>query len=601
MVFSKDAHVWQRLSAAQREAQISRRAILRLVGGGIGFTAASALMAACGSAPDDGDDDDDDGDDAQNGSGDAESTTEPTSASTSTSEESSSTSEPTEATEEATSTASEEATSTEDEEQPIAGGTLIQAVSTAPIGFDPHTAEASSSMTFYEIVYDRLVEFTPEMEVVPALAESFEVVDDTTYRFSIRQGVTFHNGRELVADDVKYSIDRIMDPELGSPMRPFFSPVESLEVVDDATVVFHLSEPFAPLIGYLTEPSASIVPKEVVEEHGDLKRVMVGTGPFVFDKYETDQAGYFSKFEDHWRDGIPYVDKLELRIIPDERSRMAALEADEVSMARIYEPQNADTLEQDGFNVYRGLSAARALTIINCAREPFNDPKVRLALSYAIDRETFRETALFDEGAVTGFIPAADEAWALPVSEYKSFTQDIEKAKQLLAEAGYPDGFEATLSVSTAYSFDVTNAQVLQGQLQEVGIKINIQQLEWGNLLSTFTDTQDYDLLNIILVFAPDPDGYVYRDFLSDSPINFCGLADEELDKLLIKGRQTPDIEKRKEIYDEIQRKLADELAPYLTYYSYNQYLPAQTYVKGFKTIPSLSRVYIRETWLDKP
>lgn len=571
-----------------RSQRLNRRSVLRLAVGGVGLTATSALVAACGSEPDDEDDEESD-------------PTEPSDSADSAGESD----EATEDTGTAESTAADEATSASDEGEeaegePKPGGKLIEAVGTAPIGFDPHTSEAFSSMMFYEQVYDRMFEFATDLEVIPCLAESFEVVDETTYSFAIRQGVKFHNGREMTADDIKYSYDRIINPDTASPLRSFFSTVESVEVTDDYTVVFNLTEPFAPMIGYMAEPSAAIVAKEVVEENGDLKRVAVGTGPFVLENYETDQAGHFTKFEDHWREGIPRVDELELRIMPDERSRMAALQADEISMARVYEPQNADTLEEDGFQIYTGLCASRTLTVINCAKEPFNDPNVRLALSYAIDREAFRETALFETGAVTGVIPVVDEVWALPVSEYASFTPDIDKAKQLLSEAGYPDGFEATITVSTEYSFDVTNSQILQGQMEQIGVKLDIQQLEWGNLLNVWTDTQDFELLNIILTHDPDPDGYTYGDFFSASPTNYCGLADPALDELLIEGRTTPDMEARKEIYDEIQRKLADELVPYLTYYSYNQYLPAQKYVKGFEPIPSLSRVYLREAWLDQ-
>lgn len=560
----------------RKEGRISRRQFARLTGGGVGLAAISAFIAACGSEPTPPP--------QQGGSGGGQS------------------SGGSSATEAPSGTPDAGGGSTEESSGEVKrGGRLTFAIDTAPVGLDPHLATAFSSQMFYEQIYDTLFHFTPDLQVVPSLAESFDVIDEKTYEFKIRQGVKFQDGSPLTVEDVIFSYERMIDPEVKSTRGVWFNQIDGLEAKDDSTLVVYLKNPFAPLIGFMAMPGAAIVSKAFTEaNNNDLTAVAMGTGPFQLQEYITNQQGNFTRFADHWRGDVPLVDELVLQITTDEASRMAAIRAQQIDMTRLFDKTNADLLEGEGYQMYKGLCTSYTLTFINCRREPLNDPRVRQALSYAIDRQQFLDTAVFGDGEISGVIPAAEKNWALPVSEYASYKQDIEKAKQLLAEAGYPDGFNVTLTVSPQYQFDVSNAQVLQSQLRPLGINVEIQQVEWGNLLNTINQTRDFDLLNIIYTFQPDPDGYTYNFFHSQSLNNASGLADARVDELLDRGRAETDQAERKKIYDEVQKLLADELVPVLAYYCYYQYLPSQTYVKGYKAIPSLSRIYLRETWLDK-
>ncbi|MDI3339952.1 MAG: ABC transporter substrate-binding protein [Sphaerobacter sp.] len=572
MTQDRATYLLDQLVRLRNEGRISRRQFARLTGGGVGLAAISAFIAACGSQPSAPTP-------AGSGGGQASGGTSATPGGTS-------------------SGASPTAGTTE---QVKRGGRLTFALDTAPVGLDPHLTTAFSSQMFYEHIYDSLFQFTPDLQVVPALAESFEVIDEKTYEFKIRQGVKFHDGSPLTVEDVKFSFERMLDPNAKSTRSVWFSAIDGLEAKDESTLVVHLKQPFAPLVGFMAMPGAAIVSKSFTEKNNnDLTAVANGTGPFVFKEYITNQQGTLVKFADHWRENVPIVDELIIQITTDEASRMAALRAQQVDMTRLFDKTNADLLAGEGYQLYKGLCTSYTTTFINCRKPPFNDPRVRQALSYAIDRKQFLDTAAFGEGEIAGPIPPADRNWALPTSEYATYKQDVEKAKQLLAEAGYANGFTVRLTVSPQYQFDVTNAQVLQSQLKPLGINVEIQQVEWGNLLNTINKTRDFELLNIIYTHQPDPDGYTYNYFHSKSLSNHSGLEDARLDELLDRGRSETDPAERKKIYAEVQKLVADELVPVLFYYSYYQYLPAQTYVKGYKAIPSLSRIYLRETWLDK-
>lgn len=578
--------MFDRLVQLRNEGRITRRQFAKLTGGGVGVTAISAFLAACGAAPDD----------SEGGSRTSSrrdgSSAAPTAAAGSSGGDNATPD---------TGSGSSESSSSGGTGEIKRGGKLVFGLDTAPIGFDPHMATAFASQMFYEHMYESLFQFTPTLEVIPALATGFDIIDEQTYEFHIREGVKFQDGSLLTAEDVKFSYERMIDPDLKSTRAPWFSRIEGIEVTGPLTVVVHLSEPFSPLLGFMAMPGAAIVSKAFTEQHdNDLANVSNGTGPFQLTHYETNQFGSLPKFADHWRGEVPYVDEMEIRLMTDESSRVAALRAKEVDMTRLFEQQNADIIEREGYQLYKGLATSRTMTFINCRNAPFDDVRVRQALAYAIDRQAMIDTALLGEGEMSGPIPPVDVTWALTASDFETYQPNIEKARALLAEAGYPDGFNATLTVSPQYAFDVANAQVMQEQLRPLGINIEIQQVEWGNLLDTLNNTRNFELLNVIYTHQPDPDGYLYNYYHSESTNNHSGISDPRLDQLLADGRRVTDPAERKRIYDEAQRLVVDELVPSLSYYIYYQYLPAQEWVKGFKPIPTLSRIYMREIWLDK-
>ncbi len=561
-----------------RFGKTTRRGFLKLVGAGTGTVAFSGLLAACGDEPDVDDDDDeeepaapaDDSDDVAD---------------------------------EPVDDADDAADHEDDDEvadgEPQYGGTIRVGFDTSPEGFDPHAATNFASLNIFEHVYDTMFEFDGDLELVNSLCESFEVVDEVTYQFEIREDVLFHDGKELTAEDVKYSFERMIDPDNAFPRVEWFGRLESIEIDGDYTCTFVLEEPFAPFINFMGIQNSAIVDQNMVEEHGDLMSVESanGTGPFRLVSYQADQEARLEAFEDHWREGLPYLDEIQWMIQSDESSRVAAIRADEADIVRVFDVQNAQVLEEE-FTVHQESITSRALSILNCRREPLDDPRVRQAIAYAIDRQGFIDAAMFGEAEPVGFLPLADP-YAVSVDEFDTYTQDIDRAMELLEEAGYEDGFDLHLVASPQYAMDVSNAEVLQSQLQQINVNVEIEQLEWGTLLNAMREDRDWDILNIILTFQGDPDGYTYQYFHSDSGENHPGISEPELDELLEQGRQTVDEDERMEIYEEIQKRLSDEWVPKLPLFSYYQNFPAQDRVHGWWMVPTISYRSLRDVWLE--
>lgn len=566
-----------------RWGKTTRRGFLKLAGAGAGTFALSGLIAACGDEPEIEDDDEDVADDDQAAPDDDDEDQDDD-------EDDESVEEPDD---------EDEDEDDGDDDEPQYGGTIRIGFDTSPEGFDPHDATNFASLNVFEQVYDTMFEFDEELELVNSLCESFEVVDEVTYQFQIREDVVFHDGKELTAEDVKYSFERMIDPDNAFPRIEWFGRLESIEIDDDYTCTFTLEEPFAPFINYMGIQNSAIVDRNMVEEHGDLMSVESanGTGPFRLISYDADQEARLEAFEDHWREDLPYLDAIQWMIQSDEASRVAALRADEADMIRVFDVQNAQVLQEE-FTVHREVVTSRALSILNCRREPLDDPRVRQALAYAIDRQGFIDAAMFGEAEPVGFLPTLDP-YAVSVDEFDTYTQDIDRAMELLEEAGYADGLELSLVASPQYSMDVSNAEVLQSQLQEINVTVEIEQLEWGTLLNAMREDQDWDILNIILTFQGDPDGYTYQYFHSESGENYPGISEPELDELLEEGRQTVDEDERMEIYAEIQRRLSDEWVPKLPYFSYFQNFPAQDRVRGWTMVPSISYKGLRQVWLS--
>lgn len=483
---------------------------------------------------------------------------------------------------------------------PKMGGTLIAAAETNPTGLDPHKVNSLASQSVVEQVYDSLFELDPDLKVVPRLVESYETPDDRTYIFKIHQNVKFSDGTDLTAEDVKFSIERIMNPDTGSGRAVWFRNVESIEVTDPYTITLTTTTPFAPLINALANAFNQIVSKTFTEANGgNLDQVTMGSGPFILADYVPDQLLRLERNPLYWRDDKPRLDATEWRIIPDDQGRVAALRAKEVDVAWFIDAKIAELFQNDPeYVVYEVPVLTHASTWINCSVAPLDDVRVRQAISYAIDRQEFLDTVAFGKGVLTGPIPAPEKEWALPVSDYEMYTRNIDKAKQLLADAGFADGLTLTLKVSPQYVLDTGNAQVLQRQLADVGISLELESVEWGNLLSDWVQS-NFQMLNLLMLGQPDPDGYTWGRFHSQSPANYAKINDPDLDAMLDKQRVTIDRDERKAILADVQRKIVD-LTPMLYYYCYYVWGIFRPYVKGVTPMANSSGVYLMNEWLDK-
>jgi peptide/nickel transport system substrate-binding protein len=485
------------------------------------------------------------------------------------------------------------------------GGVLRVGMQTDPVGLDPHITNATATRNMLENVYDTLVMFDSSLQIVPGLAESWTASDDgLVWTFTLREGVTFHDGTPLTASDVKFSIERIKDEEIASPRADDFAVVTSIEVPDDRTVVMNLSEPFSPLLSKLAATLNVIVSEAAVAEFGDLQENVVGTGPFRFEEYLPQTRMVLERNPDFWgrdADGtqLPYLDGIEFVFFPDPTARTTAIQTGTVDMIEYVPAADVEILRADpNVEVVGGLSANFRSIYLNVERAPFDDVNVRRAMSYAIDEQAVVDLALFGTGGVTATgttIPASN---FYGVSDSPYVGQDLEAAREALAASGYPDGFEFDLYVTSTYDFLRTPAEVVQANLAEIGITANIVAEDWSIYLPTVFEG-DFDATILGESGQSDPDDFLFNVFYTDNGGNLGFFSNAELDALLEQGRQVSDQEERRAIYVEAQQIILDQ-APHVFLFHSSQYEALRQDVRGFEHFPNTSYLGLRTTWLDR-
>jgi peptide/nickel transport system substrate-binding protein len=478
------------------------------------------------------------------------------------------------------------------------GGTLRMGMQSDPGGLDPQLQSATALWKVTELIYNYLTQVNPDLSVRPDLAESWEISDDgLTYTFKLHPA-TFHNGRAVVADDVKYSFERLVDPTTASPTAGSLASMQSIEAPDDATVVVTLSRPDASFLVELSGMGCIIVPKEVVEEHGDLAQVAVGTGPFKFVEYVPNTHIKLEKNADYWEEGLPYVDNVELLIAAEDNSRTAALVSGTVDFIEYVPSQDIPILEADDSIKLAGNSIQQIRMIgFNLTREPFDNPKVRQAIAKAIDRAPIIDAALSGYGTPTEQIFAAD-FWA-SLGEREIPAPDIEGAKALLAEAGYPDGFKTTIAGWAEYGFLKSSAVVVQEQLKQIGIDAELNLLDTGSMIQIVYTDFDFDMVVTGDSSFVDPNSLIFRNFKTGESSNFTQYSDADMDAMIEDGIATTDQAARTEIYQQIAEKLMTDL-PWVCLYIGQQYEAMKDYVMGYEHIPTGSNVSVRQVWLDQ-
>ena len=307
------------------------------------------------------------------------------------------------------------------------------------IGLDPHIVTAFSSMRRVDLLYSRLVRLDDNLVVVGDLAEKWDIPNNVTYVFHLRKGVKFHNGRTLTSADVKYSLERVLDPKTASPGRSYISTITSIETPDDLTVKITLSAPLASFLDGLATNNLSIVAKEVVEANGNLQKVTAGTGPFMLADWTPDNSMTLVKNPSYFEPGAPYLDKVILRVIPEQASLLSGVKSGDLSMATISDgatirlaakDSKVTVMSKPGLNV--------RIFSFNTTKAPFDDVRVRQAFAMILDRNEILTVAEFGMGKPTGPVPVSATQWALPLSKLPYPKPDAAKAKKLLADAGYP-------------------------------------------------------------------------------------------------------------------------------------------------------------------
>jgi peptide/nickel transport system substrate-binding protein len=484
------------------------------------------------------------------------------------------------------------------------GGTVVVGNDDDAVGLDPHLSFAFASSNFYEHVYTGLTRFNPRMEIEGDLATSWEIPNPTTYVFKLRRGVRFHNGREMTAEDVRYSIDRVRDPKGGSPVRDVYGSVEAVEAVDRATVRLRLAKPDGSLLSLMTGRAGFVVPKEEVEKHGNLQKVAVGTGPFRLVEHVPGDFARFVRNDHYYEAGQPYLDGFTIKVIKDESSRLAALRKGTVDLTWIKAIEVEDLARKEKGLQWAETPEARHLYIwLNTQVPPFNNVKLRQAFAASLNRQEIIDTVLLGRGKLTTAIPPATVPYVLSPADTAAlpfYKQDYELVKKLLREGGHPNGFEFTFKTSPHSPDYVPAAQVIQRQLAKGGITMKIEQMEWGALLKNFRARTDFQAIAFARIWYPDPEGYVSDTLHSKGATNPGHYANPEVDRLLDEQSRTTDMKRRIAIWHDLQKLWAQDVPiiwPYAMRTRYNVWQPT---LKGFTPMANASRVSLRHAWVEK-
>ncbi|MBY7144872.1 glutathione ABC transporter substrate-binding protein [Virgibacillus sp. NKC19-3] len=489
------------------------------------------------------------------------------------------------------------------------GGDLEIARLSDVTGLDPAGSNDVPSSDVQENIFETLVKQDMDMELQPGLAESWEAVEDDVWEFNLREDVTFHDGSEFNADVVKANIERIMDEDVASPRAFLYEMVTDIEVVDDYTVRFTTEYPFAPLPAHLAHTGGSMVGLDQIEEDyaamedGEepgsvINENPIGTGYFEFDEWSPGELVRLTKNEDYWDDPA-LLDSVTFKVVDEDLTRVAEVTTGDSHIGDPLSPSDVEQIETtDGVHVHDQASVSLSYIGFNMQKEPFDDERVRQAISMAIDKDQIID-GIYDGVGIPAIGPIPPDVFGYD-ENVSGLDYDVEQAKELLAEAGYEDGFSTTIWTNDNRE-RIDAATNVQAQLEEIGIDAEVEVMEFGAYLEqTANGEQDMFVLGWS-VATGDADYALHPLFHSDNlgePGNRTFTENDELDALLEEGRQEGDPEAREEIYSEAQELLVD-IAP-MSYIHHQEYLYSiRDEVKGFEVLPTqimqLKDVYIEE------
>jgi peptide/nickel transport system substrate-binding protein len=425
---------------------------------------------------------------------------------------------------------------------------LVIGIPLEPPHLDP-TAGAAAAIdeVLYANVFEGLTRIGPNGEVLPDLAESWTISDDgKVYTFKLHTGVKFHDGSDFNADDVKFSLDRARADDSVNAQKGLFAAIDTVEAVDPATVKVTLKNPQGSFLYNMGWGDAVIVAPESAETN---KEKPIGTGPFKFDSWAKGSSIKLVKADGYWGDPIS-LDKAEFRIVPDAAAAVPALLSGDVQAFPFFQPDGVSEIEGDPrFKVVVGSTEGETLLSINNKKPPFDQLKVRQAISYALDRKAIIDGASAGLGTPIGSHQSpASKAYIDLTGVYP---HDVAKAKELLKEAGLENGFKATLKLPPP-SYARLGGEIIASQLREVGINLEIIPVEWAQWLDQVFKQKDYDLTIVSHTEPNDIDIYSRKDY-------YFNYDNPAFDKVIADLNLTSDEAKRNELLGEAQKILAND------------------------------------------
>ncbi|MEQ3629985.1 MULTISPECIES: ABC transporter substrate-binding protein [Sulfitobacter] len=453
---------------------------------------------------------------------------------------------------------------------------ITVAMQLEPPHLDPTSAAAGAiDSVLYTNVFEGLTRFMGDGSVVPGLAESWEISEDgLTYTFKLREGVTFHDGTTMDAEDVKFTLDRINAEDSANAQKTLYAAISEVNVIDPQTVEVKLSEPNGNMLFNLAWGDAVIVAPETVEA---IKQTPIGTGAFKFENWNQGDKITLTRNDDYWGEA-PALASATFKFISDPTAAFASVMAEDVDVFTGFPaPENIPQFEADPrFQVLIGSTEGETILSINNKREPFDNVKVREAVAHAIDRQAIIDGAMFGYGTPIGTHFAPHNPDYVDLTEMSSY--DPEKSKALLAEAGFPDGFETTLHLPPP-SYARRGGEIIAAQLAEVGIKAQITNVEWAQWLETVFKGKDFGLSIVSHTEPMDINIYANPDY-------YFQYDNAEFQSLITEFNKTAEPAARTEMLAKAQRMIAED------------------YVNGYLfqlAFPTIAKAGVEGLWVNAP
>lgn len=457
-----------------------------------------------------------------------------------------------EGTSEAAGESSEAETSnTLSEGTPVPGGSVVYGMTQDLASLDPHVDTDAGTRDVVFNLYEGLVKPTSDGGFIPAVASDYIISDDAkTYTFTLRDGITFHDGTPVTIEDVKYSIDRYA--EIQGESSAFSSLVDSVEVQDDKTLVVNLKESYSEFLPMMT---IAIIPQSNEDPAGN----PIGTGPFKYVSYTPGQNLELEKYDGYWQEGVPSLDSVEFKFIADVDTAFVELQAGTIDILKYLTSAQAETLGDD-YNIVQGSMNLVHAMYLNSAYEPLSKPEVRQALCYAVDRDAINNFIFGGKSHIIGshMIPAMSKYYE-PEAE-TVYSYDPEKAKELLADAGYADGFDLEITVPSSYSQHVDSAQIIADELSQVGINVTLNQVEWSTWLQDVYKGGNFQATVIGFDGTLAPSDWL-KKYVTDDAKNFMHYSNTEYDDVFNTAYTTVDDDVKVENYKKAQMILAEDAA----------------------------------------
>ena len=418
---------------------------------------------------------------------------------------------------------------------------------------DPHKAVAAGTKEVLFNLYEGLVKPDSSGELQPAIASDYSISEDaTTYTFTLREGVKFHDGSMVTAEDVKYSIDRCADTTNGEPLVEAYSNIKSVNIVDEKTVEVVLNTADSDFLANMT---TAIIPAS--NENPDTNPI--GTGPYKYVSRSPQENFVVEKFDEYW--GTPAnIENVTFRVCANADSIVMNLQGGSIDMfARLTTTQASQLGDQ--FEVLEGTMNLVQALYLNNAVEPFNDERVRQALCYAVDPQGIMDLISDGKGTEIGssMFPAFEKYYMPELNDV--YNQDYDKAKELLAEAGYPDGFSFTITVPSNYQQHIDTAQVLVEQLKNIGVTAEIELVEWETWVSEAYTNRNFEATVVGVDASSLTASALLSRFVSDAPNNFINFSNADYDAAYARAEAAVDDEEKTEGFKECERLLAEHAA----------------------------------------